>query len=104
MIANNGAAGMPNAFGTKFGILTRIGSIRSPHVSLCGHAIRGVFVDALPIRYDNSRWQEEFLKNWPAGSPAWLSYFNRNPNGPDYRLQRSVRFGAALFALLFTPD
>jgi hypothetical protein len=83
LVANNGAAGMPNALGTSFGILTRIGSSPSPHQSLYGHAMRGVFVDALPIRYDSSRWLEEFLRNWPAGSPAWLSYFDRISRGPD---------------------
>jgi hypothetical protein len=90
LVANNGAAGMPNAFGTNFGTLTRIGTTPAPHQSLYGYAMRGVFVDALPICYDDSRWQEEFLRNWPAGSPAWLSYFNRISNGPDYWLQRSV--------------
>jgi hypothetical protein len=90
LVANNGAAGMPNAIGTNFGILTRIGTSPSPLPTLYGHAIRGVTIDALPIRYDNVRWQKNFLKNWPAGSPAWLSYFNRIADGPDYRLQRSV--------------
>lgn len=90
VVANNGAAGMPNAVGTNFGILTRIGIYPSPHPSLYGHAIRGVTIDALPIRYDSPRWQDNFLQNWPGGSPAWLSYFNRIANGPDYRLQHSV--------------
>ena len=86
LVANNGAAGMPNARGTRFGILTRIGIAASPHARLYGRTLRGVHVDALAIRYDDRAWQVCFLKNWPAGSPAWLSYFNRLVNGPDYRL------------------
>ena len=90
LVTNNGAAGMPNARGTNFGILTRIGTTASPHVSLYGHALRSVHVDALAIRYDDPTWQQCFLNNWPAGSPARLSYFDRIANGPDYRLEASA--------------
>ena len=89
VVANNGAAGMPNALGTNFGILTRIGTTSSPHASLYGHTLQGVHIDAVAIHYDNAAWQECFLNNWPAGSPAWLSYFDRLVNGPDYRLKSS---------------
>jgi hypothetical protein len=94
LVANNGAAGMPNALGTHFGILTRIGTTSSPHASLYGHTLPGVHIDALAIRYDNPAWQECFLKNWPAGSPAWLSYFDRIAKGPDYRLEGSVNLAS----------
>lgn len=87
VIANNGAAGMPNARGTNFGILTRIGATASPHASLYGHALQGVQVDALAIGYDDAAWRQSFLDNWPAGSPAWLSYFERITQGPEFRLQ-----------------
>jgi hypothetical protein len=40
------AAGMPNASGTHFGILTRIGTSPSPHAALYGVAMRGVAIDA----------------------------------------------------------
>ena len=86
IIANNGAAGMPNAAGGRFGILTRISTSESPHPRLYGHELQGARVDALAIRYDEAAWLEQFLSNWPAGSPAWLSYFNRITSGPDYRL------------------
>ena len=84
LIANNGAAGMPNFAGTRFGILTRIGLDASPHRALYGHTLQGVHVDALAICYDHAAWQEAFLRNWPAGSPAWQSYFKRISHGPDY--------------------
>jgi len=81
---------MPNARGTNFGILTRIGATPSPHSRLYGRAVQGVHIDAVAIHYDNEAWQRCFLDNWPAGSPAWLSYFNRIANGPDYRLEEST--------------
>ncbi|TAK44846.1 MAG: hypothetical protein EPO27_11565 [Betaproteobacteria bacterium] len=86
VVANNGAAGMPNISNTKFGILTRIATTASPHPQLYGHKLQGTHIDALAINYDDASWQERFLENWPKGSPAWLSYFNRMANGPDYRL------------------
>ncbi|MDP2825695.1 MAG: hypothetical protein Q8O52_23795 [Sulfuritalea sp.] len=85
LVANNGAAGMPNFAGTEFGILTRIGLQASPHAPLYGHALRDVHVDALAVRYDPAAWQKMFLANWPAGSAAWLSYFRRIADGPDYQ-------------------
>jgi len=90
LIANNGAAGMPNARGTNFGILTRIGTTSPTHASLYGCTVQGVHVDALAIHYDNPAWQQCFLKNWPVGSPAWLSYFDRIANGPDYLLEAAA--------------
>lgn len=95
VVANNGAAGMPNALRTHFGILTRIGATPSPHASLYGCTLKGTHIDALAIRYDDPAWQEWFLKNWPAGSPAWLSYFDRIANGPDYCLQGSIDMSIA---------
>lgn len=89
LVANNGAAGMPNFAGTGFGVLTRIGVHASPHAPLYGQCLQGAYVDALPVRYDNAAWQECFLRNWPAGSPAWQSYFKRIADGPDYTLQQA---------------
>jgi hypothetical protein len=89
LVANNGAAGMPNFTGTGFGVLTRIGLHASPHASLYGHRLQDIHVDALPVRYDAAAWQECFLRNWPAGSPAWQSYFKRIADGPDYTLQQA---------------
>ncbi len=88
LIANNGAAGMPNARGICLGILTRIGTTPSPYARLYGHSLLGVHVDALAIHYDDPAWRQYFLDNWPEGSPAWLSYFDRISRGPDYRPPR----------------
>ena len=90
LVANNGAAGMPNARETNFGILTRISVRPSLHLSLYGCKLSGVHVDSLPVNYDVARWEREFLKNWPEGSAAWLSYFSRIAKGPEFHLQQSV--------------
>jgi hypothetical protein len=88
VVANNGAAGMPNLSGTSFGILTRIATTPSPHPGLYGHALQGAQIDALAIHYDDAEWRKRFLANWPEGSPAWLSYFDRIANGPAQNLQQ----------------
>jgi hypothetical protein len=88
-VSNNGAAGMPNFKGTQFGLLTRI-SIQPPSLSpLYGIKSKGVFVDALPIRYDHDRWMREFLSNWAPGSPGYESYYKRIAKGPDYQTERA---------------
>ncbi len=51
-----------------------------------GRTLQGTRIDALAIHYDDAEWRKRFLANWPEGSPAWLSYFNRITSGPDYRL------------------
>lgn len=90
LVVNNGAAGMPNARGARFGMLTRIGIRPSLQAGLYGHHAHGVHVDALAIAYDQAAWQQQFLANWREGSPAWLSYFDRITKGPDYRLQAAA--------------
>lgn len=91
LVANNGAAGMPNFTDTQYGVITRIGLTRSPHTGLYGSRMRTTYVDALPVHYDPQRWLDEFLMNWPAGSPAHTSYFRRIAHGPDYRAADACR-------------
>ena len=90
VVSNNGAAGMPNAQGARFGILTRIGDRPSPHKPLFGCKVGGAWVDSLAVQYDVARWEEAFLRNWPEGSAAWLSYFGRIVHGPEFHLQKGV--------------
>jgi hypothetical protein len=84
VVINNGAAGMPNFTGTRFGLLTRISTRPSPIAPAYGVRRGGVHVDALPIRYDHVRWTEAFLSDWPPGSPAHDSYYRRIVEGPGY--------------------
>jgi hypothetical protein len=90
VVANNGAAGMPNFAGELHGLLTRVGRSPSPHPALHEIRVAGAHVALLPIRYDAARWEAEFVAQWPPGSPAWLSYHARITRGPAYRPERAV--------------
>ena len=95
LIANNGAAGMPNFSEQRYGLLTRISTRPPGEDALYGEVQNGVHIHALPIRYDHTDWVERFLANWPEGSDAWLSYFKRIEHGPDY-LRPRIRHKAEL--------
>ncbi len=89
-IANNGAAGLPNFSGSRFGVITRIGTTPSSHQPLYGLVRDGVHIDAIAVEYDHIAFFERFLKRWPAGSPAHESYYSRIVDGPDYRLTQAA--------------
>jgi hypothetical protein len=92
LIANNGAAGMPNFRDTTFGLLTRISERPEPPADrLYGTQLGPLRVDALPIRYDHEAWLKRFLRNWPQGSPAHRSYCDRILHGPDFTPNRAMR-------------
>ena len=84
VVANNGAAGMPNFDGERCGLLTRISRRASPG-AMFGLALDGVHVEAVPVRFDAERWTRRFAAAWPAGSPAHASYYNRIVSGPRFR-------------------
>jgi len=90
LIANNGAAGMPNFRGTRYGLLTRIAT--APRAdALYAERIGPVVVETLAVRYDHERWCAHFDRLWPAGSPAAVSYRERITAGPDYEPAQAVR-------------
>lgn len=93
VVANNGAAGMPNFAGEPFGLVTRI-SLRPAGNALYGERVAGAFVDTLAVRYDASAWQARFLANWPAGSPAHQSYFRRIAQGPRFTREKALPIAA----------
>jgi hypothetical protein len=85
MVLNNGAAGLPNFKGQTDGLLTRI-SVR-PFVGperCFGQGCGGLHVDAISIPINQHDWGEQFLRQWPQGSDAHLSYWRRISQGPDY--------------------
>jgi len=83
LVANNGAAGMPNFRGTAFGIATRI-SVKPCADALYGMRSGPLHVDAVAIEYDALEWQRRFAGQWPAGSDAHRSYHERIVHGPAY--------------------
>ncbi|PKO27629.1 MAG: hypothetical protein CVU32_02490 [Betaproteobacteria bacterium HGW-Betaproteobacteria-5] len=84
VVINNGAAGMPNFKEQRYGLLTRISTRQPTGEVLYGKINQGVHAHALPIRYDHDAWRAAFLANWPEGSPAWLSYYQRIMKGPNF--------------------
>jgi len=90
VIANNGAAGMPNFRGTRFGLVTRI-SVHPRGDALYGERLGSLHVEALAVRYDHAAWLEWFDARWPEGTPASASYRRRIVDGPSYEAQQAVR-------------
>jgi len=90
-VINNGAAGMPNFATTHFGVATRISIRPCPRtISLYGTRIGDVFVDAIKLHYDHPVFVDEFLSNWPAGSPAHQSYYSRIIDGPAHSVELAL--------------
>ena len=87
LVANNGASGMPNFAGTRFGLATRISVRRcDPSIRVLGGRAAGVHFDAVRLDYDHDAWMRRFLRSWPAGSPAHASYYPRLVEGPQFSL------------------
>ncbi len=92
VVINNGAAGMPNFRATHYGVITRIATQTVNYTpTLYGIHVANIRVDALAVNYDHARWERDFLANWPAGSAANASYYDRTVRGPRYDLDQAVR-------------
>ena len=89
VVANNGAAGMPNFAGSRCGLLTRIAARPHPQ-RLYGLEVAGAAIDALRVDYDHARWIDRFLASWPEGSPAHESYHRRMMQGTPFRLEQAL--------------
>jgi hypothetical protein len=90
VVVNNGAAGMPNFAGTHYGVATRISL--APHAkALYRTRIGPLHVEAIPIEYDAPAWSKAFLAQWPEGSAAHASYWQRMNHGPRYLANEAVR-------------
>jgi len=85
VIANNGAAGMPNHAGTRFGLVTRLST--RPYAGfdrVRGLKRGGVHADMLRVDYDHDGWMRRFLASWPESSAAHASYHRRMVDGPRF--------------------
>lgn len=91
-VFNNGAAGMPNFRGDPSGLITRMALMPCESVrSRAGVVHRGLHVDALAIEVDPASVRQAFLAQWPAGTDAHASYFDRIRHGPDYHPHQVIR-------------
>jgi hypothetical protein len=91
VVANNGAAGMPNFAGRRRGLVTRIAL--APHggpEKIYGLEASGVHVEALELAYDHERFLARFLASWPEGSPAYASYRSRIVEGPRFSVEQAA--------------
>lgn len=94
-VINNGAAGMPNFSRTRHGVISRIAMTPAPSfLPVLTERIFKVdgdnlYVAAVALCYDDAAWQQQFCTDWPADSPASLSYLQRMKNGPAYRIDQA---------------
>lgn len=79
LISNNGAAGMPSVPGSLDGLVTRISAEPFPRSDLVYQSIqlKGVWVEQVRVQYPQSAWRQHFTSQWPEGTAAHLSYFQR---------------------------
>lgn len=97
-VLNNGATGMPNFAGDRAGLLTRVAvtPYGGPERRFGIVAASGmVHVDAIGVEFDAPAWLQRFCQDWPPGSDAHESYFERIACGPAYDAREAVRAVAA---------
>ena len=88
---------MPNFRDARHGVISRIATTPPPAGLPVLHSLawevggRMLHVAAVAVDYDHPRWQERFLADWPPGSAAHASYFERIAHGPNYTLQQAYR-------------
>ena len=83
---------MPNFEGDHAGLLTRIAlSPASSGVSRFGLRRGEVFIDAMAVDVERETARRRFLAQWPSGSDAHLSYFERIDSGPRYGVHEALR-------------
>ncbi|HRH85466.1 MAG TPA: hypothetical protein PLO41_01345 [Rubrivivax sp.] len=93
-VLNNGATGMPNFRGDRAGLLTRVAvSAFEGRERRFGLALAAgeVHVDAIGVEFDAGEWLNRFGHQWPPGSDAHLSYFDRIAEGPAYGPLEALR-------------
>ncbi|KAJ8609247.1 hypothetical protein CTAYLR_008066 [Chrysophaeum taylorii] len=95
LVVNNGSAGMANFRDETYGVVTRIAApdaepLPEPAALYAATLPTGTKVEAIPLLFDVSEWIDHFLRIWPPGSPAHVSYFDRIQRGvPHWPLDRA---------------
>ena len=91
VVINNGAAGMPTFSHTQYGLISRISvNPAKEGLSQYGGMVGNVYIDAIPVHYDAAKFQQTFIENWPQGSAAHYSYFQRIVDGPVYAASHAL--------------
>jgi hypothetical protein len=104
-VLNNGAAGMPNFLGERYGLITRIATRPYRGPERCyGVQQAGVHHEALKVAWDTAAFDASFLQQWPAGTDAHASYFERIQRGPDYAPAQAVRDDTPPFPVASTTS
>jgi hypothetical protein len=89
-VVNNGATGMPNFRASRYGLATRI-ALTPARESIYGVRRGAPHIEAVPLRYDHAAWERRFLEQWPPGSDAHASYYQRIVAGPNYEFGDAAR-------------
>lgn len=98
-VLNNGATGMPNFAGDSAGLLTRVAvtPYRGPERRFGIVTVSGtVHIDAIGVECDPAAWLAHFRRDWPEGSDAHASYFERITRGPAYEPHEALRDQAGM--------
>jgi len=94
-LINNGAAGLPNFAGGRYGLVSRIASTAHP-AALYRCQREGLFIEALPLNYAHDAFLADFDRQWPTASPAALSYRSRILGACADQPQQAVLAGFSL--------
>jgi hypothetical protein len=98
-VINNGAAGMPNFQVPGEGLVSRVSLSKHPaalYRATLGPKECRVYVEAVPLVYDQDAFVERFDTLWPEGSPAAASYRQRIVHGVESEPARVIIAGFAL--------
>lgn len=104
-VVNNGAAGLANFTSNTAGLITRIAAQEhgfEPDIAPglvktlpCAYATQvpsGLVIEALHVPFNDDLWQQKFLNQWSADSPAYLSYWSRMTTGPRYSITEAMQY------------
>ncbi len=96
-VINNGSAGLPEYKGLLYGLVNRISTTRHPD-AVYRARVEDVWVEAVPVRYDQDAFIRWFDAIWEPDSPAAISYRPRAVAGPDVSFADAVGAGFEVLA------
>jgi hypothetical protein len=97
IVVNNGAAGLANFAASTSGLITRICSndslpaLPAAYQTSLEHRGEVANVQALTVEFDATVWQQKFLAQWPIGTAAHSSYWQRLSRGTNYSMEMALQ-------------